>query len=382
MTKVKIVFVETNCKKNGPIKQTLNIINYMDRKIFEPILVTIWPEELNNSMLDEYRNANIPIYSLSISKRKSVLFGKYNITKILDEINPDIVQGVGMPPYRMTLGYKNTHHFITLRNYCYEDYPDYYGKVIGKIMAYLDIKLIKKRVKNGDSFITCSKSLTDKYMDLQRIKFEYIQNGVEIEKYRKRDLNNIKTLRKELNLPKDKILFIYSGGFIDRKNQMESIRAFLKMNRRTKAALILLGDGKNFEVLKSQFSEYKDIIFAGKVSNVEKYLHASDVYLSSSKSEGLPNGVLEAMACGLPIILSDIPQHMEIIDNDYMCGYSYSLGNINELCSVMDKIIDDDLNTMGNNAYKCVIDNFTAKGMSYKYQNLYFNIMSNKGELK
>ena len=44
MSKIKVTFVETNCKKNGPIKQTLNIIRNMDKGVFEPSLVTVWPE--------------------------------------------------------------------------------------------------------------------------------------------------------------------------------------------------------------------------------------------------------------------------------------------------------------------------------------------------
>lgn len=39
MSKIKVTFVETNCKKNGPIKQTLNIIRNMDKEVFEPSLV-------------------------------------------------------------------------------------------------------------------------------------------------------------------------------------------------------------------------------------------------------------------------------------------------------------------------------------------------------
>ena len=63
MSKIRIAFVETNCKKNGPIKQTLNIIRNMDREIFEPYLITVWPEELDNSMIDEYKNLGISVYS-------------------------------------------------------------------------------------------------------------------------------------------------------------------------------------------------------------------------------------------------------------------------------------------------------------------------------
>ena len=107
MRKIKVTFVETNCKKNGPIKQTLNIIRNMDKEVFEPSLVTVWPEDADNSMIDEYKKLGIPVLSANMSKKKSVLFGKKEVGQLLEQLQPDIVQGVGMPPYRMTLGYKS-----------------------------------------------------------------------------------------------------------------------------------------------------------------------------------------------------------------------------------------------------------------------------------
>ena len=163
MSKIKVTFVETNCKKNGPIKQTLNIIRNMDKEVFEPSLVTVWPEDADNSMIDEYKKLGIPVLSANMSKKKSVLFGKKEVGQLLEQLQPDIVQGVGMPPYRMTLGYKRAIHFVTLRNYCYEDYPDYYGKIPGTVMAFLDLNLIKKRMAAGEPFVKCSESLTKMY---------------------------------------------------------------------------------------------------------------------------------------------------------------------------------------------------------------------------
>ena len=107
MSKIKVTFVETNCKKNGPIKQTLNIIRNMDKEAFEPSLVTVWPEDADNSMIDEYKKLGISVLSANMSKKKSVLFGKKAVGQLLEQLQPDIVQGVGMPPYRMTLGYKS-----------------------------------------------------------------------------------------------------------------------------------------------------------------------------------------------------------------------------------------------------------------------------------
>lgn len=376
MSKIKVTFVETNCKKNGPIKQTLNIIRNMDKEVFEPSLVTVWPEDADNSMIDEYKKLGIPVLSANMSKKKSVLFGKKEVGQLLEQLQPDIVQGVGMPPYRMTLGYKRAIHFVTLRNYCYEDYPDYYGKIPGTVMAFLDLNLIKKRMAAGEPFVTCSESLTKMYRSRQNMEIPYIRNGVDVSQYTKRNCDEIDDVRRKLDLPLGKVIYVYSGGFIDRKNQREAITAFLAMKKNADAVLLLLGDGTNFEALKDEFSKNTNILFRGKVSNVNEYLHASDVYLATSKSEGLPNGVLEAMACGLPVLLSDIPQHMEVLEADPQCGHSYKLGNAKQLSALMDQMMDENLFEMGERSYTAVMENFTAEGMSKRYQNLYLKLMN------
>lgn len=55
----------------------------------------------------------------------------------------------------------------------YEDYPDYYGKILGTLMAFLDISLIKKRMAAGEPFVTCSESLTKLYKSRQNMKIPY-----------------------------------------------------------------------------------------------------------------------------------------------------------------------------------------------------------------
>lgn len=376
MSKIRVTFVETNCKKNGPIKQTLNIIRFIDRTVFEPSLVTVWPEDSDNSMIEEYKKLEIPVLSANMSKKKSVFFGKRAIAKLLEQLQPDIVQGVGMPPYRMTLGYKEAVHFVTLRNYCYEDYPDYYGNIPGTIMAFFDIKLIKKQMAKGEPFVTCSESLTKMYQNRQNMTIPFIRNGVDVSKYTKRNCNDIQSIREKLELPTKKLIYTYSGGLIDRKNQREAITAFLKMKRSHDAVLLLLGDGSNYETLKTEYAMHENILFRGKVSNVNEYLHASDVYLATSKSEGLPNGVLEAMACGLPVLLSDIPQHLEVLEADPKCGHSYELGNLEQLSDIMDEMLDENLLEMGERSYSAVMENFTAEGMSKRYQKFYQELMS------
>lgn len=91
-----------------------------------------------------------------MSKKKSVLFGKKAVGQLLEQLQPDIVQGVGMPPYRMTLGYKRAIHFVTLRNYCYEDYPDYYiSKNYRMATQYIRLmpKILRKSKRDASTAI-------------------------------------------------------------------------------------------------------------------------------------------------------------------------------------------------------------------------------------
>ena len=378
--KIKVAFIETNCKNTGPIKQILNLIEYLNRDIFEPVLITLWEEDRENTLISKYEQCGVSIYSIGINKVKSVILGSIYLKKILFQVKPDIIHTVGMPLYRMSLGYKSAVQFTTIRNYCLDDYPDYYGSFIGNIMALSDIKLIKRQIGLGKSFVTCSESLSKIYFSRHGINMQYIRNGVDIRNYPERDISKIAELRERLNLPQNKTIFVYSGSFIERKNQREAISAFINMKKRKDSVILFLGSGTDFDSIKSNYKQSQDILFRGQVSNVNEYLQASDIYISTSKSEGLPNGVLEAMSCGLPVLLSNIQQHLEILKICDECGHLYRLGEISELSECMDQMIDENLLEMGKKSRATVIDNFTAEVMSNEYQGFYINLV--KGEHK
>ena len=141
--------------------------------------------------------------------------------------------------------------------------------------------------------------------------------------------------------------------------------------------LFVLGSGTESGILEETYQRFSNIRFVGRVSDVAKYLEKSDIYVSASRSEGMPNGVLEAIASGLPILLSDIPQHEEILNAGGKCGYSFSLDSEDDLREKMHNILNDNLKTMSRNSRLTAEKYFNSVKMSNEYQKIYQEVAKN-----
>ena len=375
---IKIVYVITNCKNTGPMNQTFNIIQNLDRTVFQPIVITLFPEESGNSVIDRYLKVVSEHYCLEMNKIEAVLIGRKKLAVLLKKIRPDLIQGLGMPPYTLSLGYRDAVHLVTLRNYCYQDYPDYYGKRFGILLAHKDMALIRRQMKKGEPFVTCSESLSRMYEEKHHMKFDFIKNGVDTDRYEYADLVCKQEQKKKLGLPKDKIIIACAGLFIDRKDQQFAIEGILRCRHKDQLCMVLMGAGPNLERLQKEYGKDSRFLFTGEIKNVCDYLQASDAYLSASKSEGMPNGVLEAMSAGLPVFLSDIPQHMEVLGEDGRYGSSYRLGDQAHFVSQLDSFLDMNLPEMGAAASETARSEFSSAVMSRRYQKLYLKLVEDR----
>ncbi len=378
MKKIKLCFIIVRCRRTGPMNQTLNIIKYLDFNKYDVSFVTLFQENPYDTMIDSYFSLTNQNVCLNLSKVSSLIVGKRKLKRVLEKWQPDIIQGLGMPPYRLSLDYKEAKHLVTLRNYAYEDYPSHYNKLIGPLLAFMDIQLIKKLFKQGEIFVTCSRSLTDIYYAKEDLKLPFIRNGVDLSKFRNRNSTETLKLRDKLGLPQGKIIFIYTGPFIDRKDQESAVQAILACRNREKLCIVFCGEGTNYPTMREKYMDIPNVIFTGNVSNVSEYLRAADLYVSTSKSEGMPNSVLEAMASGLGVVLSDIPQHMELFEINVGIGLHYPLGDTKMLAAQIDCAVEADYLRMGEQSHLTVNDNLTAEIMSKKYQKLYEEMLIEK----
>jgi glycosyltransferase EpsD len=138
--------------------------------------------------------------------------------------------------------------------------------------------------------------------------------------------------RKSFGINENDFTFLYAAEFSVRKNHELLIRGFaealkklneLKMNGVLPAGLpvdrlklVLAGDGALFNKMNALTAELKisdKIIFLGHMKNMNELYPCCDAAVTTSRIEGLPFNVMEAMACGLPVIASDIKGHRELI---------------------------------------------------------------------
>ena len=184
--------------------------------------------------------------------------------------------------------------------------------------------------------------------------------------------------RAALGLPAEGRILCTSGQFIDRKDQGFLIDGVLSTPEAADCVFLLMGDGPNLKALRERFRDEPRIRFTGSVVNVQDYLAAADVYLSSAKSEGMPNGVLEAMAVGLPVLLSDIPQHLEVLEVERGYGLSYRIGDSADFRARLAELLAGDLRAMGEKASRVAQTELSAEVMSDRYQRLYSEIIEKK----
>jgi len=128
----------------------------------------------------------------------------------------------------------------------------------------------------------------------------------------------IRSLRNKLGLPEDLLLIITVGFLVKRKGFTEIFKALEKLD--IPFLYVIVGD---FKVDKSHYLYHlrkemnflydlgtnllnDKILFTGPKENVNEYLQASDLFLLNSKREGVPNALLEAMACGKVCVVKSI----------------------------------------------------------------------------
>jgi glycosyltransferase involved in cell wall biosynthesis len=149
-------------------------------------------------------------------------------------------------------------------------------------------------------------------------KLRIIRNGIDPDPYEIGAERGQSFRMETLKVDDDAVVFGYAGRMSAVKDNQTLIDAFGKLPQDLNAWLFMAGGGEQKELLEDLASKSpaKDrIVFLGHVSDVIAFLHAIDVFITTTEREGLSISILEAMASERPIICTAIPSNTELVQD-------------------------------------------------------------------
>jgi glycosyltransferase involved in cell wall biosynthesis len=366
----RILYITSTLKRTGPTNILYNLIAELDRNKFEPLILTLSEEDPSfPSLWSSFEKLNVKIVSFNFSRIKGFLTGTKKIKIFIQEQNISVVHLYGFRGDFMVNPKvsKNVKIISTINSNIYDDYTMLYGKYIGKIMAYIHIKSLKGKIA-----IACSQFVADELNKRYSIELKVIYNGIPFEEYTTTSAEEQIEIRKDLKLPLDKKIFVFIGYLIYRKDPITVITAFLDSKLSDSSVLLIIGDGPLMNECKNKcINSGESVRFLGNQPSTINYLKGSDFYISSAYSEGLPTSVMEAMGCGLPVILSNIKPHEELVSSINNWNYLFSVNDSKQLTQKIEGIIAEDYNLLSSSCRLVIANNINSNIMSSNYQLLY-----------
>lgn len=298
--------------------------------------------------------------------------------------------------------------FITREKFdivhCYMQNANFWGRIAGKLAG---CKVIIASVRNtnlkrwvgiaerilskiGTIIIANSHAIKSGLVNVHKVtaaKIEVIYNGVDCDKFKPIEGEQIKNKRKELGLKDNDFMIALVGKFHRQKNHICLLKALLvlkdegKLTHQVKVLFIGPTLDSNY---KRQLEEYISlnrlndyVIFSPPVEDIEVVMNAMDVLVLPSLWEGFPNVILEAMAVGKPVISSDIANNFLLVNNN---GLLFPKNDHEELSRMISNILnmsEEERKKMGNLGRKVVVEKFSVANMVNNTQSLYDELLRN-----
>ena len=207
-------------------------------------------------------------------------------------------------------------------------------------------------------------------------KLTVLPNGVDMEAWRP-DATVRTAVRRELGLHEE-FLWFAAGRLDPVKDYPTLLWAMVEVPE--SARLVIAGSGpfeSELRRLSREFGLERRVRFLGFEPDVRRWMLAADGFVLSSRWEGLPMGLLEAAACALPAVATDVPGTREVIA-DGQTGWLTPHGNAAALGAAMTRMmrtLSEERKAMGERARQRVIERFSLEAVLDRWEALYAELL-------
>jgi glycosyltransferase involved in cell wall biosynthesis len=240
-------------------------------------------------------------------------------------------------------------------------------------------------LEESDAILAVSNDLANQALKMADIKSPpyVIHNGVDTSKFHKYE--NKEGIRKSLGIRHTGRAIVFIGRCEKEKGIFELLDAFLKIKKAGEdISLVIVGEGKDKEKAKGIVDENNmggNVVFAGNVPHEEipGYLNAGDIFALPTYSEGMANVIYEAMACGLPVVSTNVGGIPEVITHGVE-GFLCNPGDSEMLEKYIRELIRNPVMSqeMGRKAEEKVLKRFTWESNAEEHLRAYEDILAGK----
>ena len=331
---VRVGYLVSTRSYGGPERQIVGVARALDRSRFSPIIITFvcHPSE-ERPLLTEARNAGIPTATVHMPST----FDPRGIHRLVRVLRSN---SVGL---LVTRGYKaNTLGLMAGRLIGVPVVAVCGGWTAHTWSVRLYESLDRIALRHADQIAVVSEATREALIGagIASRRIAVVPNAVDSTVFRPGDGTR---LRKELGIGKETVVIAAVGRLSPEKGHSCLVEGFAHVRSRLPCHLLLAGDGPERPVLESLVlsSGLPTVTtFLGWHSDVREVYWAADIVCLPSLSEGMPNAVLEAMACGKPVVGSDVGGVRELLaDNE--SGIVVPPGNACALARAITRLIED-----------------------------------------
>jgi glycosyltransferase involved in cell wall biosynthesis len=213
------------------------------------------------------------------------------------------------------------------------------------------MKLRNRILRRADTFVSLSSEMTAEYQAARAPadRIVLIANAVDTERFRPATSDEKAGLRDKLGLPQNVPLVIFTGRIVAYKGVPSLVRVWDQLApKHAGARLILAGSGSSdIFNCEEEIREYvrahglsEQVLLTGAIANVHEYLRACDIYAFPSENEAFPLALIEAMACGLPVVSTLVGGIRDVIVPDQN-GLAIEAGSQDQLKKALEQMLAD-----------------------------------------